>query len=165
MGKKTQKTTQKNKGVLSNFKETLKKYKTQVITSTMTVLVIVAIAIVAILQGSNARNSQGGISPELAKAMTYPQVEDGENAVNGTDNVKFDAFFLRDLNGDGDAEGIRGTSKEIGSEDTLYMELNVQTGGYLENAKITINGENFYLQTALPEDEQLLQSYIGNNVK
>ena len=142
-----------------------KKYKTQVITSTLAVLVIVAIAIVAILQSGNTKNSQGGISPELAKAMTYPEVKEGENAVDGTDNVKFDAFFLRDLDGDGEAESIRGTSREIGKEDTLYMELNVQTAGHLEDAKITVNGENFYLQTALPEDEQLLQSYIGNNTK
>jgi len=44
------------------------------------------------------------ISSEFARAMTYAEVEEGEEAVEGTDNVKFDAFFLRDLNGDGYAE-------------------------------------------------------------
>ena len=47
----------------------------------------------------------------------------------------------------------------------MYMELNVQTEGYLKNAKIEINGENFYLQTALPKDDELKDSYVGNNIK
>ena len=104
-------------------------------------------------------------SPEISRSMTYDRVEEGEKAVEGTENVKFDAFFLRDLDGDGYAEGIRGTCKEIGKEDTLYMEINVQTAGVLKNAKITINGQNFYLQTSLPRDEQLKDNYIGNNTK
>lgn len=105
-------------------------------------------------------------NPELARAMTYEQVVDGDEEVEGTNNcVQFDAFFLRDLDGDGYAESIRGTSKEIGKEDTLYMELNVQTAGSLKDAKITVNGENFYLQTALPKDNQLKDNYIGSNVK
>ena len=165
MGKKTQKITQGTKRVWLNLKETLKKYKIQVITSSLAILVIISIAIGAIIQGGRVENIQVEISPELAKAMTYPEVEEGENAIDGTNNVKFDAFFLRDLDGDGEAESIRGTSKEIGTSDTLYMELNVLTAGYLEDAKITVNGENFYLQTALPEDDQILESYIGNNIK
>ena len=105
------------------------------------------------------------ISSEFARAMTYAEVEEGEEAVEGTDNVKFNAFFLRDLNGDGYAESIRGTCKEIGKEDTLYMELNVQTAGCLKDAKITMNSDNFYLQTSLPKDQELKDNYIGNNVK
>ena len=103
--------------------------------------------------------------PELARAMTYEQFEDGDDNVEGTDNVKFSAFFLRDINGDGYAEKVKGTCKEVGKEDTIYMELNVLTEGKITNGKIEINGENFYLQTALPKDEQLKESYIGNNIK
>ena len=98
--------------------------------------------------------------------MTYDEVQDGDEIVEGTDgNVKFDAFFLRDLDGDGYAESIRGTSKEIGKEDTLYMEINVDTSGYLKDAKITINDGNFYFQTALPKDDELKDSYVGNNTR
>ena len=136
MGKKTQKITQGTKRVWLNLKETLKKYKIQVITSSLAILVIISIAIGAIIQGGRVENIQVEISPELAKAMTYPEVEEGENAIDGTNNVKFDAFFLRDLDGDGEAESIRGTSKEIGTSDTLYMELNVQKSGYLKDGKI-----------------------------
>ena len=103
--------------------------------------------------------------PELARAMTYEQFEDGDEDIEGTDNVKFSAFFLRDLDGDGYAEKIKGTCKELGKEDTLYMELNVLTAGKFINGKIEINGKNFYLQTALPKDAQLKNNYIGSNVK
>ena len=114
----------------------------------------------------NRDNNLTAINPEIARSMEYEQVQDGDENVEGTnDNVKFDAFFLRDLDGDGYAESIRGTCREIGEEDTLYMELNVQTEGYLENGKITINSDNFYLQTALPKDDELKDNYVGNNVK
>ena len=140
------------------------KNKKQVIIGSVVLLLVIVIAIVASLQNTN--NSKTGISPELAKAMTYDVVKDGDEEVEGTNNcVQFDAFFLRDINGDGYTESIRGTSKEIGKEDNLYMELNVQTAGSLKNAKITVNGENFYLQTALPKDVQLKNNYRGNNIK
>ena len=150
---------------VQNLKIKISQNKVKVISSVVAILAIILTAIIAINQASKTQNGLSGISPELAKAMTYPEVGEGEDAVNGTDNVKFDAFFLRDLNGDGYAESIRGTSKEIGGEDTLYMELNVQTAGYLKDAKITINGENFYLQTALPKDNELKDNYVGNNTK
>ena len=109
------------------------------------------------------------LSQEIARSMTYNQVQPGENIAKDTNgnsvaNVKFDAFFLRDLNGDGYAEGLRGTCREIGEQDTLYMELNV-TGGELRNAKIQIQGHNFYLATALPKDQQLKSNYIGTNIQ
>ena len=116
-------------------------------------------------KSSCARQIQN-ISPELARAMTYEQFLDGEEEVEGTNgSVEFRAFFLRDINNDGEADRIKGTARPIGEEDTLYMEIIVQTAGYLKDAKIQINGQNFYFQTALPEDNELLKSYIGNNVK
>ena len=127
---------------------------------------IIIAAIIAVVMVNKQKENLAKANPELAKAMTYDQVQDGEENVDGTDrHVKFDAFFLRDLNGDGYAESIRGTSKEIGDEDTLYMELNVLTAGYLKDAKITVNDGNFYFQTALPKDDQLKDNYIGNNVR
>ena len=172
MGKKELKTQNKKnnnmknqtdkKVLLNRAKEFLSKNKKQVIIGSVAILLFVFIAIAAIIQSTNNKT---GISPELAKAMTYDVVEEGDEAVEGTDNVKFDAFFLRDINQDGYAESIRGTSKQIGEEDTLYMELNVQTAGSLKDAKITINGENFYLQTSLPKDDELKNNYIGNNIE
>ena len=103
---------------------------------------------------------------EIARSMQYPQVNPGEEDVSETGgNVEFDAFFLRDLNGDGIAESIRGTCRNVKETDTLYMELKVQTNGRLENGVITINGENFTLQTSLPQDQIIKDNTIGNNIK
>ncbi len=140
--------------------------RSKIIMGVAVMLMIVALVVAIVIDQIAKRNRENvGLSSELARAKTYNRVEEGEEAVEGTENVKFDAFFLRDLEGNGYATGVRGTCKEIGKEDTLYMEINVQTAGYLKDAKITIDGKNFYLQTALPKDEQLANSYIGNNIK
>ena len=118
------------------------------------------------LTGKENNNLENVFKGELARSMTYKQVEEGDENVEGTnEHVKFDAFFLRDLDGDGYAESIRGTAKEIGKQDTLYMELNVLTEGYLKDAKIEIDGKNFYYQTALVKDPYLKANYIGNDIK
>ena len=100
--------------------------------------------------------------PELARAMTYAQVKDGEDATN-SDYVKFDAYFLKDLNNDGIAEKIRGTCREIGSDSTMYMNLSVNTNGYVKDGVITINGRNFYMQTKIPADDQIKNNVISDN--
>ena len=105
------------------------------------------------------------ITPELARAMTYEQFQPGDENIEGTDNVKFSAFFLRDLNGDGYAEKIKGTCKEVGNSDTLYMEYNVLTEGKLKDGKIEIQGKNFYFSSVIPRDEQVKNNYIDSNIK
>ena len=122
-------------------------------------------------QKSNKLAKSKILDPELARAMTYEQFEPGSDDVYSTDgetkvdNVKFSAFFLRDLDGDGYAEKLKGTCKEIGTSDTLYMEINVLTNGKLKNAKVEIDGKNFYLLTALPKDQQIKNNAIGTNTK
>ena len=105
--------------------------------------------------------------PENKLAMTYPQVQAGEEATN-SQYVKFDSYFFKDLNGDGIADKVRGTCKEIGGSDTLYMELEVVENGYFKNGRITINGTsyggNFQLTTQIPADNQIKDNYIGSNV-
>ena len=129
------------------------------------IIAIIAVILFGVFMQVRERAYIQNTNPELARAMEYEEVKEGDEAVEGTDYVEFDAFFLRDINQDGYAESIRGTCKPIGKDDTLYMELNVQTAGYLKNAKIEINGENFYLQTSLPKDNELKDNYIGNNIK
>ena len=129
-------------------------------------IIIAVIVAVVVVNINKQKENFAKANPELAKAMEYDEVQDGEEDVDGTDgHVKFDAFFLRDINQDGYAESIRGTSKEIGKEDTLYMELNVLTAGCLKDAKITINDGNFYFQTSLPKDDELKDNYIGSNIR
>lgn len=45
------------------------------------------------------------------------------------------------------------------------MEINVQTDGILKNAKVEIDGKNFYLATTAPKDNELKDNYIGTNIK
>lgn len=106
------------------------------------------------------------IDAELARAMTYDQFGEGEEIVDGTNRcLEFSAFFLRDLDGDGYAEKIKGTCKKVGERDTLYLEINVLTEGKLKDAVIEINSENFYYYTAIVKDNQVKNSCIDVNTK
>ena len=114
--------------------------------------------------------------------MEYDQVYDGDEAVtvdpkkyseyaNGIyPFVQFDAFFLRDLDNNGEADGVRGTCNKVGKQDTLYIELRQLTNGYIKDgATITINGEagkerNFYLESAIVKDNEIKENCIGNDI-
>ena len=144
-----------------------KKEKREIRINLWVIIIFIVASIVGILFLAQSRKNKLSLnlSPENQRAMTYEQYQDGDEAVDGTDNVKFNAFFLRDLNGDGYAEKLKGTCKEVGKKDTLYMEIIVQTAGKLKNGKIEINGNNFYMQTVLPKDNELKSSYIDSNIK
>ena len=134
----------------------------------ITISIIVAILLVTILgyvilKPNNVLN-ESNVSAELEKMRTYDRVQNGEENTN-SEYVQFDGFFLCDLDGDGYADKVRGTCKEIGKEDTLYMELNVLTDGYLKDGKITINSDNFYFETAIVKDGEVSENYIGSNTK
>ena len=126
------------------------------------ILIEAVVSIMYIVSSKKIGKSVVTDDPELARAMTYAQVKDGEDATN-SDYVKFDAYFLKDLNNDGIAEKIRGTCREIGSDSTLYMNLSVNTNGYVKDGVITINGRNFYMQTKIPADDQIKNNVISDN--
>ncbi len=138
--------------------------KHKVIISMGIALAVLGLIVILIVRMQSDRLNE--IDTELARAMTYEQVKEGEEVVEGTSNcVQFNAFFLRDLDEDGYAERIKGTCKEIGKEDTLYLELNVLTEGSLKNPIITVNANNFYFNTAIVKDEQVKSNYINTNTK
>ena len=149
----------------------LKKFRKK--TTRKKIFITIGIAIIAVVMAIAGILSKREITKEntftpdseLARAMTYDQFKDSDADISGTDYVKFGAFFLRDVNNDGYAEKIKGTCKKIGAEDTLYMELNVLTNGYLEDGVITINSDNFYLQTAIPKDNEVKENAFSNNTK
>ena len=152
--------------MLKKFKEKITK-KSLLIAGGIAIALVAIIIAIAIVSSKGERTKKKSFTPdsELARAMTYDQFSDEDSNVDGTDYVKFGAFFLRDINNDGYAEKIKGTCKQVGKEDTLYMELNVLTNGYLENGVITINSDNFYLQTAIPKDSEVKDNVISNNTK
>ena len=112
-------------------------------------------------------------NPEYYRAMTYDEVQPGDEATN-TEYVTFDAYFLKDINSDGIADKVRGTCNEIGTSDDLWMDLTVLTNGYLKDAKITINSYynftkedsgNFYFETSIAADSQIKEDYVSTNTR
>ena len=163
---------EKNK-VLNSKKELLTKRN---ISCVILFILILIACLVSFFVKFKRTNEFSGRSPEDRRAMNYEEFTDGDDAVyvDGTqntdneqivDSIKFSSFFLRDLNGDGYAEKLKGTCKEVGKEDTLYIEIIVQTAGSLKNGKIQIDNKNFYFQTVLPKDNEIKANYIGNNIK
>ena len=73
------------------------------------VAILIALTALFLLSRREIKNSTRNLNldPELARAMTYDEFEDGDENIEGTDNVKFSAFYLRDLDGDGYAEKIK----------------------------------------------------------
>ena len=151
---------------LQKSKTTSKKRKVKLVSGIVLILLalIAAIVLIVVNRQVNESGENKKLNPEIARSMTYDQVEDGDEATSSP-YVNFDAFFLRDLNEDGYAESIRGSCVEIGESSTLYMELSVLTQGRLENGVIEINSDNFYFQTAIPADNEVAENAVGNNIK
>ena len=143
----------------------MKGKRTKKITLSISVLAVVTaiITVVALLVNTQNQKAKLLADPEIQKSMEYEQVQEGDEKVPNTDYVQFDAFFLRDLDGDGDAEQVRGMCRDINKTDTLYMNLNVLTNGKLVDGKITIKTSNMNLSTAIVEDNVIKQNYISNN--
>lgn len=119
-----------------------------------------------ILKGTESTKELISISAkaEELRAMTFGEITEEDEKTN-SEYVKFSAFFVRDLDGDGYAEKVKGTCKEVGTTDTLYMSINVLTEGTLVDGKIELLSDNFYFQTALLDDEVLKGNYISSNTK
>lgn len=103
------------------------------------------------------------VSSEIKRASSYNEITDKNYEVNNCEYVRFNAFFTRDLDGDGYAEKYDGTCNYIDKSASLYFDINVLTDGTLQNGKITINGKNFNLSTSLVKDDVIKNDYIGTN--
>ena len=132
----------------------------------LNIIAIIAIMVIIVLNYSEQFNKTKSEvnNPELARAMTYGEFSDSDENIEGTDSVKFGAFFLRDINNDGYSEKVKGTCKALGEQDSLYMSVKVSAEGSLTNGKIEIISDNIYFQTALIEDECIKNNYISNNL-
>lgn len=110
-------------------------------------------------------NSISEIDREILRSMNYAQITDEDTKVENTEFVKFSAYFTRDLDNDGYAEKLLGTCRNVNDTDTLYMDLNVLSNGYLRDGKITINSTNFNYSMSMVKDSVLRDNLISNNVK
>ena len=138
--------------------------KEKVTLSMIAVLAIITMVMTAIYHAQKVQIRENLIAtnPELARAMTYGELTE-EDEKTQSENVRFSVYFARDLNGDGYADRVKGTCKEVEGEDTLYMSLNVLGDGYLKDAKIEIEADNIYFKTALVDDDVISGNYISEN--
>lgn len=144
-----------------------KNFKAKVFTLiALIVLFITAVmANIAINNKSNQTKSIATLTPEERRSMSYGLVTDENAKIEGNDFVRFNAYFLADLDNDGYAEKYDGTCRNIKEKSMLYMDVNVLTEGKLTNGIITINGQNFNLGMSMIADEVLKNNYISDNVR
>ena len=115
----------------------------------------------------NVNNQVAELDPEIKMSMQYMQVtnDDEFEKIDGTEFVKFGAYFTRDLNGDGIAEKMLGSCRSLNEKDVLFMDLNVLSNGYLKDGKITIDSSNFKYNMNMVKDSVLKYNYIKDDVK
>lgn len=133
----------------------------------ITVASVIAIAVItglALLLRKSINKTATELDPEIVRSMSYTQISDEDAKIEGTDYVQFSAFFTRDLDGDGNAEKLLGTCRNVNSADTLYLDLNVLSDGYLKDGKITINGTNFNYSMSMVKDSVLKNNYLSDDV-
>jgi len=143
----------------------LKNRKKKIVYASFIVLIAIMIFSIVSLFNSKERNISNIHDPEILRSINYEEVKEGEDAVAGTDFVKFDAFFTRDLTGSGYANKLRGSCRSVTENDTLFISINVLTEGHFEDGEITINGQNMKLQTAIVADYAVLANVISQDTK
>ena len=132
------------------------------------ITIVVLISIISIF--SIVKKDEENATPQLLRIQSYEDVQTGDEAVYDNNEkeitaIQFDAFFLTDKDGDGQAEGIRGTCNEVGSEANFYMDLKVIEEGQVKDAMVTINANNFYFNTAIVKDNVIAENYISSNTR
>ena len=130
---------------------------------------IVCFIVIAMILGISILNlkkqdtrSQSVVDPEYMTELTYEELTDEDKLVENCDYVQFSAFFTRDLDNDGYAEKLNGACNKVNKIDTLYIDLNVLSEGYLKDGKITLNADkNFIWKTSIVQDSLIKNNYIG----
>ena len=72
----------------------------------------------------------------------FNPVTDEDKKIDGTDFVTFDAFFLSDEDGDGQAEGYHGISLKNRTSQKIYFELNITGDITLKEGNIEFENNN-----------------------
>ena len=131
------------------------------ITSCLSIaMIIVAVCFVSFFakNGKILSTSEQLKIAENQIALSYGTADASTNS----EYVQFSAFFTRDVNGK--AEKLAGTCKNIAEKDTMFLDINVLSDGYLENgATITVEGANFTYKVNAPADEVLKTDVVSDN--
>ena len=111
--------------------------------------ILLIIPILIILIGIFFINKNNNIieleSKNIKKLASYEDVLEEDKKIDGSQFVKFDAFFLIDKNNDGIADPIRGNSININKTGELWIELKVEGESILKDANIEFINNNVRL--------------------
>ena len=136
--------------------------KSKKLLGAISIIAIVAMMLSFVVSKFYTKYNKANSSLEIRRAAAYNQLVD-----ESTDSefVKFGAYFTEDLNGDGYAEKMLGSCKQVGKTNTMYLDLSVERNGYLEDGVITITNQNFTYAMQVVKDSMLKQNYISDNVR
>ncbi len=133
------------------------------------IILIIIVAIISIFV-KGKKTQQKIFSPKALITKSYEIVQDKDVIVNDDNNkeikgLEFDAFFLSDNDENDNANRVRGTCNRIGEQSKLYFKFAVKEEGYIKDAVISINSNNFYLSTAIIKDNEVANNCISPNTK
>ena len=147
--------------MITKIANTIKSNKIATTLISIAAILYIAIALIVVLIAKNNGKitvSDARKNAENHVALSYGTVTDDTES----QYVKFSAFFTREVNGK--AEKLAGTCKDISEKDTLYLDINVLSNGYLEDgAVISVDDANFTYKVNAPADEVIKTSVISDN--
>ena len=135
--------------------------KTKKIIFIVSIVVAISILIINLCTKpvKNVDNSIIKLTPEQQRTMTYNVVEKNSTIVDNTDNnMQFSAFFTKDN------QQLDGTCNKLNIKPELFINLNIQSKGSLQDGKIIIEGKNFNYSMFMIKDDVLSESYISDDV-
>ena len=129
------------------------------------IVVAILVFMVSLFIRKNINKQVSNLSAEDLRSLNYEELNDEDMYVENCRNVQFGAYFARDINGDGYADKLLGTCKQVGSPDTLWINVNVSGDGYLKNGEIAINSKNFNYKTNIQKGPQIKENYVSSDTK
>ena len=127
-------------------------------------LVLVAVFTTLIIN----RNHLSFLTSVSKDTYDYNLVEDGEEKIkidneNYAEGVTFDAYFLKDVDNDGNADGVRNTELMNGRSDKLYFDLNVSGDYSLKKGNIKFNNNNVIVSGTLAKSSVIPKTLSSTN--
>ena len=120
-------------------------------------LILALFLVFLIIAGLFGVNNRFLMNSGISSNMKFNQITEDDYETQ-SDNVKFAAYFMSG------GQKLDGTQNRIGYSDTMYFDLSL-TGGRLEDAKIEIDSQNYYLETNLMSDSIISNDYVSKNTK
>lgn len=129
------------------------------------ILLLLLIITTCIVIGKNKLSFLTSVNKEKYE---YNLVQDGEERIkiddeNYTNAVTFDVYFLKDVDNDGNADGVRNTELMYGKSDKIYFDLNASGDYSLKNGKIKFINNNVKVSGTLSKSSVIPKTLSSTN--